>query len=621
MIVSHNLTAMNADRQFNINRKNKEKLAEKLSSGFRINRSADDAAGLAISEKMRRQIRGLDRASENIKDGISLCNVADGALNEIHDIMQRQRQLLIQAGNDTNSDTDKEYIQQEVTQLSKEFDRIFDTTDFNTILIFKGKDTILDGPTVNDSTIGPNQTVDTINEHISTRMVWAPSGKAPQDSSVTVTTTGTDVNVKHYDTETMLPPDEDGHSPYLVSKVTDTITTDTTVDTTTKTTYTAVTDSKFINDSKTLNTPQESIRSSTGYLNSIKNKAGSLDLSCAMSQLGVKVDGNLVDVSVYNSRCKGTTFSANGEIAESKYDIGNNLELTQKVELKGGNMYEISFSVASTDGVDHDIELRFAFDVMNTKAKSVNDGSTTAFSLESDFASIDVKGYGSSATLNNSMLGTINDLYGDENWDGQAVVHDKDVWANHVGIGYWWDGKVTAGNTLDVGRVEYGPIGIGDPYYEDVDREIKTTKDVTTDRHQVDTKIMPTYLDIQAGTEKGVKIPIRLWNLSAAELNVRPGTDITVKNIGDSLDNIDNAFEKINNIRSYYGAMTNRLEHAYNVNRNTEENTQAAESIIRDTDMAKTMVAYSNHNIIEQAGNSMLAQANQSNRDVLSLLG
>lgn len=612
---------MNANRQFNINRKEKEKITEKLSSGYRINRSADDAAGLAISEKMRRQIRGLDRAAENIKDGISLCNVADGALNEIHDIMQRQRQLLIQAGNDTNSDDDKQYIQQEVTQLSEEFDRIFDTTDFNTILIFKGKDTILDGPTVSDSTIGPNQTVDVENKHISTEIVWSPSGVTPSNTSTTTTTNGTTTNVKHYDTETELPPDADGHAPFLVSKVTDTIQTDTQIDTKTDTTYTKITDATYLNNLKTLNTPKESIIASTGYLNSIKNKAGNLQLSCAMSQLGIKVDGNLVDVTVYNSRCKGTTFSPDGKTAESKYDVGNNLELIQKVELKNDDTYEISFAVNSTDGANHTIELRFAFDTMNAPFTSKNNGSTS-YTLQSDFASIGVSATGSGATLTKGVLGDISDLYDAANWDAPNVVDGQVVnGRGHSGVGYWWNGTVTAGSTLAVGKVNYGPIAIGDPYYKNVDQEIKTTTDVTTDRHQVDTKIMPTYLDIQAGTEKGQKIPIRLWNLSAAELNVRPGTDVNVNNMADSLDNIDNAFEKINNIRSYYGAMTNRLEHAYNINKNTEENTQAAESVIRDTDMAKMMVQYANHNILEQAGTSVLAQANQSNRDVMSLLG
>lgn len=117
MIVSSNLLAMNAQRQFNINTKSKQKSTEKLSSGYRINRSADDAAGLAISEKMRRQIRGLTQGVKNAQDGISLCQVADGALDEVNDMLHRITELSVKAANGTNTDEDRQYIQKEVNQL------------------------------------------------------------------------------------------------------------------------------------------------------------------------------------------------------------------------------------------------------------------------------------------------------------------------------------------------------------------------------------------------------------------------------------------------------------------------------------------------------------------------
>ena len=128
MIINHNLSAMNAQRQLNISGIQKTKSSEKLSSGYRINRSADDAAGLTISEKMRSQIRGLDQGSRNVQDGISLLQVADGALNEVHDMLHRMNELSIQAANDTNNIEDREAIQQEIDQLSLEIDRISDTT-------------------------------------------------------------------------------------------------------------------------------------------------------------------------------------------------------------------------------------------------------------------------------------------------------------------------------------------------------------------------------------------------------------------------------------------------------------------------------------------------------------
>ena len=142
MVISHNLLAMNAQRQFNITGTNKKKSTEKLSSGYRINRAADDAAGIAISEKMRRQIRGLDQGARNIQDGISLLQVADGALSEVHDMLHRMSELAIQAANGTNTLDDRKAIQQEINQIKDEIGRIGSTTEFNEDLIFEGEKSI-----------------------------------------------------------------------------------------------------------------------------------------------------------------------------------------------------------------------------------------------------------------------------------------------------------------------------------------------------------------------------------------------------------------------------------------------------------------------------------------------
>jgi flagellin len=138
MIINHNISALNTYRQLSINNTNLSKSLEKLSSGLRINRAGDDAAGLAISEKMRAQISGLDQASRNAQDGISLIQTAEGALNETHSILQRMRELAVQAANDTNTDQDRQNIQSEMTQLEKEIDRIANTTQFNTKNVLDG---------------------------------------------------------------------------------------------------------------------------------------------------------------------------------------------------------------------------------------------------------------------------------------------------------------------------------------------------------------------------------------------------------------------------------------------------------------------------------------------------
>ena len=139
MVVQHNLQAMNANRMLNVTTGQQAKSTEKLSSGYRINRAADDAAGLTISEKMRKQIRGLDQASTNAQDGVSSVQTAEGALTEVHSMLQRMNELAVQAANGTNSkESDRQAIQDEIDQLTTEIDRVAETTKFNEIYLLKG---------------------------------------------------------------------------------------------------------------------------------------------------------------------------------------------------------------------------------------------------------------------------------------------------------------------------------------------------------------------------------------------------------------------------------------------------------------------------------------------------
>ena len=138
MIVQHNITAMNSNRMLGLTTNSLAKSTEKLSSGYRINRAADDAAGLSISEKMRKQIRGLDQASTNAEDGISAVQTAEGALNEVHSMLQRMNELAVQSANGTNSESDRTAIQNEIDQLTTEIDRVSETTKFNETYLLKG---------------------------------------------------------------------------------------------------------------------------------------------------------------------------------------------------------------------------------------------------------------------------------------------------------------------------------------------------------------------------------------------------------------------------------------------------------------------------------------------------
>ena len=141
MVVQHNLSAMNSNRMLGITQGTLSSSTEKLSSGYKINRAADDAAGLAISEKMRKQIRGLTQASSNAEDGISAVQTAEGALTEVHDMLQRMNELAVKSANGTNSEDDRSYIQDEIDQLSQEIDRVAETTKFNETYLLKGDTT------------------------------------------------------------------------------------------------------------------------------------------------------------------------------------------------------------------------------------------------------------------------------------------------------------------------------------------------------------------------------------------------------------------------------------------------------------------------------------------------
>ena len=151
MIINHNMNALNAHRNMGVNNTNAGKSMEKLSSGLRINRAGDDAAGLAISEKMRGQIRGLEQSSRNAADGISMIQTAEGALNETTNILQRMRELAVQASNDTNTSSDREEIQKEINALTEEVDRIANNTEFNTQKLLNGNKSGVGGEVVNEA--------------------------------------------------------------------------------------------------------------------------------------------------------------------------------------------------------------------------------------------------------------------------------------------------------------------------------------------------------------------------------------------------------------------------------------------------------------------------------------
>lgn len=620
MIIQHNMEVANAQRQYKINVGEKSRTVEKLSSGYRINRAADDAAGLTISEEMRSQIRGLEKACRNVQDGSSLVQTADGALNEIHSINQRQRELLVQAANDTNTDADRESIDMEIWMLNEEKDRIYNDTEFNTIKIFKGKDQIIDGPkttTVTNETWPINDTSTSVKKDV----IWVEKNTTPPQDVHTQTqrVVPGQFSSTYTETEELNKKMPDGHDIFDEKSIyTTTGYTDIYTDTLDIKYQKQGTDSKYTN----LQKPKDMV-GGNGYIN-VYNEAGNLSLSCAMSQLGVKLDDDLVGYSMYydSKITKSTTSSPDGNVAETTFQLGKNVTLVQKIELiKNGDeqSYNISYALNNGDAQPHKLDVRLAFDTMNTPIKSVKN--KNPYKLENDDAEIEINGDNKGTGTFKTVLGAIDDLY--DTWDDSKVIENVSGIV-HTGTGFWWeDNTIPAGNKIDLGSVTYGPIKLKkDPY------EVTTTTDSQRQRKQTETittetsTIQPEYLDIQAGANAWQNIPIRLYDLSTVKLkeNVGDTDPVSAFHAADSLKHLDRVIDKISSIRSYYGAMQNRLGSAYNNNANYSENISASESRIRDTDMENELVTNSKYNILQQAGEALIAQANQNKQGVLELL-
>ena len=460
MVVQHNMQAANANRMLNITTGAQSKSTEKLSSGYRINRAADDAAGLSISEKMRKQIRGLDKASSNAEDGVSSVQTAEGALTEVHSMLQRMNELAVQASNGTNSDTDRGAIQDEISQLTTEIDRVAETTKFNETYLLKGgngtKDVYMNG---HDAGLKG-----TLTDSATTATFKVAAGALDAGKSVTIGGKDYTIGSTKAEAKTFIGQAAKGN----------TVTID-------GTTYTVIEDS--------------------GIEDTATNK---LKLAT--------IQGKIDD---------GSTVEYNG---------------TKMTAMKDGDNNGVDDADSSVISAAH------AVDLMEKELTAANNiGATkTAATAEkaADYTSKD------GVTFNIKK--------------GTAEVADKLSFSLHVG--------------------------------SDADMTNKITVDIET--------MNSSYLGIKG-------------------LNVNDDSGIAGTY---AIDAISDALQKVSEQRSSLGAVQNRLEHTIDNLDNVVENTTTAESRIRDTDMAEEMVNYSKNNILAQAGQSMLAQANQSNQGVLSLL-
>ncbi len=409
MVVQHNLTAMNSNRMLGLTTKTQAKSTEKLSSGYKINRAADDAAGLSISEKMRKQIRGLTQASSNAQDGISAVQTAEGALNEVQDMLQRMNELAVKSANGTNSADDRQYIQDEIDQLTTEIDRVSETTKFNEAYLLKGDSTTTDKAT------------------------FIQSGYAVAKD---LYAEGSDAALTTAQLKEAL---EKGQKIY------------------TETAANGQTDDKIAKANRDY-----------AYVTKLYDKDGK-EVSAENVLAGKNADGTTAAQKYYTS------------------DAGET-----------GNTNNANVAIAVAD------------------AKKT---------------------------------------------DGTGYLEQFDV-----------NGKLSFN------------------------------------------------LHVGADSSSNNKIGVEISSMSAAGIGVKNLKVDTEYDATAAVDRISAAIQKVSTQRSALGAVQNRLEHTINNLDNVVENTTSAESQIRDTNMATEMVKYSNNNILAQAGQAMLAQANQSNQGVLSLL-
>ena len=654
MVVQHNLQAMNANRMLGITQGTLSSSTEKLSSGYKINRAADDAAGLSISEKMRKQIRGLTKASSNAEDGISAVQTAEGALQEVTDMLQRMNELAVQASNGTNSTTDRQSIQDEIDQLTTEIDRVAETTKFNETYLLKG----------NADGTSSSQLVNAHDAGLAGKLVdngktakFTVDSKLNEGDKVTIAgaeyTIGTDAAGKS---------GTDGYKKIpAVADPTKVSAGDSITQKSTGISYTVV-DKATVNDLTGTDYEITAGKStftvthadgSTSVYDAINNADDAKNVIAKELAAGSTItltadkNGKACNIEIVNSL---TTTGGNREISSIKAGTVDQLVTASGVAanstaLKEGDSVTINGEtttfLANTPATASD--LADIISKLDDGAKvqiGRNDGNNTKTPVEYTV--------GSKTDVVNNVY-TVADLANliqdgdDVNIATNAKDYDAINEAGAKGITISTNGAIDAANKYTaVGNVKSensDVISKADALQKiaeelqkassigtDTAATVKNNNDGTFDinKGSVEVKDKLNFsLHVGADADMTNKITVNLESMSAAGLGIKGinVNDETGMSATYAVDSIEDAIKKVSSQRSALGAVQNRLEHTIKNLDNVVENTTAAESQIRDTDMATEMVKYSNSNILAQAGQSMLAQSNQSNQGVLSLLG
>ncbi len=632
MVVQHNLRAMNSNRMLGITTGQLSKSSEKLSSGYKVNRAADDAAGLSISEKMRKQIRGLSQASANAEDGISAVQTAEGALTEVHDMLQRMNELANKAANGTNSVSDRQTIQDEISQLTTEIDRVAETTKFNEIYLLKG-----------DGTKG-TKTLEAHDAGLAGKLSESRNGKATFTADSfkvgdTVKIGGTDYNI-------------------VGSKRTDAY--------------------------NSMN--QFAVKKGDKITQNGVTYTVDADAADASATAGIKVkdsDGNALTITVSEGATHTTSLGINTTlVGKNGLDLSNGTVAAYTgwkagdtiVDKDGVEYTYVDVSAAThPNGVGHAFSPDGVYHATSGFYKTEGSkAADTAYSAqEGDIYTVAATGETNSIVSTSANGGknkgivSVEDLQKEirkladattvtiaENSNATAVTYTVGVTKKEDGSAFTADdiaALVKAGNQVKVDTVDYYAIDVSanektdisiQDAYRMMEKELETASSVGADekasvKHkgngvfeitqgkvEID-NALSFALHVGADADMTNKIGVNIKTMSASGLGVKNLN--VVDDSGNAatyaIDAISDAVATVSAQRSLLGAVQNRLEHTINNLDNVVENTTAAESQIRDTDMATEMVKYSNANILSQAGQSMLAQANQGNQGVLSLLG
>lgn len=601
MKIQHNLMALNCNRQCGIVRGELAKSTEKLSSGYKINRAADDAAGLSISEKMRKQIRGLKQGVANSEDGISLCQVADGALNEVHDMLQRINELSVKAANETNSFSDRQNIQDEIDSLVKEIDRVGETTKFNEIYIFHGegeKDIVMSRkPAPSNSTI----TISTPTfgkMSLDCKLNEGPFNARSSGNHLGLSAMSIDNNTSERwrlvfgDGSTSNPAIQ---GEYNLSGTVQKFRVE--LASVRPVSYSAV----QVGDDKAWS--RSFLIKDANGLDMVMKQTLTLHPKGADSQY-YTIQYDLQNNSAFDVKCdvihhEDTAYS-NRDTVESYFtDAGkvtNNCIYTSSATIKNGttntNVYDTgipsSLSIVNEDGA-----LSFTESILTGDADTLVIGHYYHI--------------GALQKYTDTTLATVL---------GGSTNHED------LGFSLVWSGRNIATNGNMSISFKQGIIALE----KDTNMPPTITKAPTVTVPAPDIVVKKTLkagnqnVWLQSGCEQWDGIAMKIGAMNAGVLDIDTLNVTTTKGADDAISRISTAISELSRQRSRIGSYQNRIEHTIANENNVIENTTAAESQIRDADMATEMVKYANNNVIMQAGQSMLSQANQTNQGVLQLI-